>query len=390
VPDASIVLASAALVCVLVRLRLTFRENLRMLRRSRLEAMTDPLTSLGNRRQLMVDLEEALADGSPRILVLFDLDGFKNYNDSFGHPAGDALLNRLGENLSEAVADNGVVYRIGGDEFCALIHAAASREGSLVEDANRALTEHGQGFIVGSSYGAVVLPLEASSSSEALQIADRRLYRQKSAGQRTPRMQTGDVLMRILEERQPRALIDMRQVVRMAVAIGHRLGLSYEELDELTRAAELADIGKMAVPDTILKKNGPLTPKEWAFVQRHTVIGEAILSAAPALGPVARLVRSSHERFDGTGYPDGLAGEAIPLGSRVLVACDAFDAMTKDRPHAPSRTRAEALAEIARCSGTQFDPRVVQALSDVVSDGDGGDDDDLAMLPVAAPPLRLA
>ena len=120
------------------------------------------------------------------------------------------------------MADNGVVYRMGGDEFCALIHASASREGSLVEDANRALTEHGQGFVVGSSYGAVVLPLEAGSSSEALQIADRRLYRQKSANQRSPRMQTRDVLLRVLEERQP----DVPQLhaaeVRLTVAIGGR------------------------------------------------------------------------------------------------------------------------------------------------------------------------
>ena len=164
------------------------------------------------------------------------------------------------------------------------------------------------------------------------------------------------------------------------------LGLSNEELDELARAAELNDIGKMAIPDAILTKAGPLDENEWAFVQRHTVIGEAILSAAPALVPVARLVRSSHERFDGRGYPDGLAGETIPLGSRVIFACDAFDAMTKDRPHAASRTGAEALAEIARCSGSQFDPRVVDTLGAVVRDGESATEDALELQPVGIVP----
>jgi HD-GYP domain-containing protein (c-di-GMP phosphodiesterase class II) len=137
--------------------------------------------------------------------------------------------------------------------------------------------------------------------------------------------------------------------------------MNAEQLDELRRAAELHDIGKAAIPDSILNKPEGLNQYEWGFMRRHTLVGERILSAAPALGPVARLVRSSHEHWDGNGYPDGLAGSRIPLGARVVLVCDAFDAMTRDRPYGRAIPPRDALAELRRCTGTQFDPTVVEA-----------------------------
>ena len=127
------------------------------------------------------------------------------------------------------------------------------------------------------------------------------------------------------------------------------------------RAAELHDVGKMAIPDEILQKPGPLTQDEWAFVRRHPLVGERILSVAPALLPVAKIVRSCHERWDGSGYPDGVAGEEIPLGARIVAVCDAFDAMINPRPYRAARSVEEALQELRACSGTQFDPTVVAA-----------------------------
>jgi diguanylate cyclase (GGDEF)-like protein/putative nucleotidyltransferase with HDIG domain len=366
VSNASLLLASAALVVVLVRLWLTIREHHSMLERTRHESMTDSLTGLGNRRQLMRDLGLALDAGDPRILAVFDLDGFKNYNDTFGHPAGDSLLNRLGHNLRETLAHEGSAYRMGGDEFCALIDAPATRGRFLVESAAAALCERGRGFEVGCSYGAVEMPDECRTASQALQLADRRLYRQKSGRSGSPRSQTRDVLLRVLEERQPEMREHLREVAALAMAVGHELGLANEELDELARAAELHDIGKMAVPDAILDKPEPLSEDEMAFIRRHTVIGEAILSVAPALVPVATLVRSSHERYDGKGYPDGLRGDAIPLGSRIVFACDAFDAITTNRPYQDKRTAEEAMVELRRCAGTQFDPVVVDAIGTVL------------------------
>ena len=131
------------------------------------------------------------------------------------------------------------------------------------------------------------------------------------------------------------------------------------------------DIGKLAVPDAVLAKPAPLDPEEWRFIRDHTMIGERILREAPALDPVAELVRSSHERWDGGGYPDRLTGEEIPLGSRVIFVCDAFQAMTSDRPYAPGVSTGEAIAELRRCAGSQFDPRVVEAFCAHITAADG-------------------
>jgi HD-GYP domain-containing protein (c-di-GMP phosphodiesterase class II) len=149
------------------------------------------------------------------------------------------------------------------------------------------------------------------------------------------------------------------------------MGLSTEELDEVTRAAELHDIGKLAVPDTILRKPGRLDQFERALMQQHTLVGERILGAAFALRPVAKLVRATHEHFDGKGYPDGLARENIPLGARIIAVCDAFEAMTSDRPYQLAISTTQALAELRRCAGSQFDPAVVEAFCQELADSGG-------------------
>jgi hypothetical protein len=137
------------------------------------------------------------------------------------------------------------------------------------------------------------------------------------------------------------------------------LGLSGQALDHVRQVAEPHDVGKVAVPSAILDKPGPLDPQEWTFIARHTIIGERILAAAPALRGVGRLVRASHERYDGGGYRDGLCGDDIPLGARIAAVCDAYDAMTTDRPYRAAMSQANALAELGRCAGSQFDPAVV-------------------------------
>ena len=152
-------------------------------------------------------------------------------------------------------------------------------------------------------------------------------------------------------------------LLALARGVARRLGLPVEERDIVARAAELHDIGKMAIPDAILSKPGPLDEREWRFMRRHTIIGEDILNAAPALQPVAALVRASHERWDGAGYPDGTAGEEIPEGARIVAVCDAFSAMVQDRPYQAGLSVQAAVAEIKRCAGTNFDPAVVEAFA---------------------------
>ncbi|MEA2312491.1 MAG: hypothetical protein QOE28_2459 [Solirubrobacteraceae bacterium] len=364
-------LAVGALALTLVRVTGSFAENVRLLREAESQAKSDALTGLANRRALMLDLEAALVDavrGDDAALILFDLDGFKHYNDAFGHPAGDALLARLGERLASSLAGRATTYRLGGDEFCALLYGDASAALDTAEIAAEALSDRGSGFEVGTSFGLVLLPDEASEAAEALQVADRRLYLQKGERQRASvTRQTGDVLLQALYEREPDLRGHVGRVAELAAATAALLGLDRDERERIARAAELHDVGKMAVPDAILAKPGPLDEREWAFMRQHTIVGERILRAAPALGHVAPLVRASHEHYDGTGYPDRLAGEEIPLGARIVAVCDAYHAMTTDRPYSPAHTPAAALAELDRCAGVQFDPAVVEAFRTALS-----------------------
>jgi diguanylate cyclase (GGDEF)-like protein len=361
----TLVLAASTLLLVLVRTALIFAENRRVLAHSRGEARTDPLTGLGNRRSLMDDLDEQLPLATldaPCALVLFDLDGFKEYNDAFGHPAGDGLLARLGARLADSVHGHGQAYRLGGDEFCVVLHPGVAGVEPLTAACVAALSEQGEGFEVTTSHGAVVSPQEVISPTAALQLADRRMYARKGGRGMSAGRQSRDVLLRTLSERQPDLHAHLRDTADLALAVGRELRMDPEELDNLARAAELHDVGKIAIPDTILQKSGPLDETEWGFMRRHTIIGERILLAAPALRPVARIVRSTHEHWDGAGYPDGLSGQAIPLGARVVAVCDAFDAMTTDRPYRSRIENPQALAELRRCAGSQFDPQVVAAL----------------------------
>jgi HD-GYP domain-containing protein (c-di-GMP phosphodiesterase class II) len=214
----------------------------------------------------------------------------------------------------------------------------------------------------------VVIPEEAPSTSAALQTADKRMYAQKDSRRLSAGGQAKAVLLRVLGEQQPNLGRHVNNVSELAVAVGTRLGMDRSDLITLARAAELHDIGKVAIPTAILDKPGPLNEEERAFMQQHTILGERIISSAPALSRVASVVRFSHEHFGGGGYPDGLAGDAIPLASRVILACDAYEAMTSDRPYAEPLSDEGARAELQRCAGTQFDPDVVATLLAVLDD----------------------
>jgi len=300
------------------------------------------------------------------LLMLFDLNGFKGYNDSFGHPAGDALLIRLAKALEQAMTDHGgCAYRLGGDEFCVLASVEPAATTPIVAAASQALSEHGGGFSITASYGAILLPQESQEVVEAMRLVDQRMYTQKTSKRRSPDRQSRDVLLRALEERNPELAERHTAVARLAEAIGERMGLVDGDRAQMRQAAELHDIGKLAIPEELLHKPRPLDAEEWAFVRRHPLIGERIIGAAPALAGAAKLVRSTHERFDGSGYPDGLAGQQIPLGARIIAVCDAFTAMTFPRSYAPHLAVLEAIAELRNCAGSQFDPAIVDAIANL-------------------------
>ncbi|MGO9901539.1 MAG: HD domain-containing phosphohydrolase [Solirubrobacteraceae bacterium] len=325
------------------------------------QAHTDPLTRLGNRRKLSEELGARLAEtthNTPLVLMLFDLDGFKTYNDTFGHPAGDALLARLGRKLQAAASPRGEAFRLGGDEFCVLLPADDDLQNAATATL-LALEERSETFAITASCGSVLLPHEATSGDYALQLADERMYSHKRSRRPGAGEQAHDVLIHLMRTKQNDLQDHSSSVARLAVRVGRRLGMNAEQLDELGRAAALHDIGKLGIPDAILTKPGPLDAGESDFIRQHTVLGERILSAAPALRPVATIVRASHERWDGTGYPDRLQGQQIPLAARIVAVCDAYDAITTDRCYRRARAPESARAELVREAGHQFDVAVV-------------------------------
>jgi diguanylate cyclase (GGDEF)-like protein len=310
-------LAAAALVFVMIRLTLTFRQNVGILRASRSEALTDALTGLANRRALTRELEEALPDAqaeSPLVLALFDLDGFKHYNDTFGHPAGDVLLARLGGNLRAYFGNRARVFRMGGDEFCALFEPRGADPAELLDGAALALSEQGEDFWIGSSYGSVTLPRETTDPSEALRIADQRMYAQKHAGRMSAARQVKEALIAALD---PRLEADARAVAELADTLARGLGLGRDEREAVRLAAELHQIGRLAAT-----REDDLA-----------LATDRILSAAPALATPARLLRALPEPW-----------QDAPLGARI-VAVAAF-----------------AVANPGADPGPHFDPAVVAAL----------------------------
>jgi diguanylate cyclase (GGDEF)-like protein len=384
----SLWLATAVLAVGIGRFMLTFRANLRMLRRREQEATTDALTGLGNRRALTLELERRAEAGDGHVLALFDLDGFKAYNDAFGHVAGDALLERLGVNLAATIDGLGTAYRMGGDEFCILAPAGDDEGDAIVALSAAALSEHGERFRVGCSYGAVLLDGARVDPTEALRLADQRMYANKRGGRRSSEETVHQVLLSVVGEHDGALRDHVDDVARLAELVGRRLGLDDGDVAHLRRAAALHDVGKVAIPDAILHAPRALTSDEWEYMRQHTIIGARIIAAAPELLPVADIVRSSHERWDGGGYPDRLAADDIPLGARIVAVCDSYDAMTTDRAYRTAMAVEDALAELERCAGTQFDPQVVAAFRAVVAESaaDAAADEPRIARPSAATP----
>jgi diguanylate cyclase (GGDEF)-like protein len=380
-------LLSVALVGPLLAIQLYQRALLRALRAARL-ALTDPLTGLGNHRhfhdRLERELEHALRYSRPLAICLVDIDDFKRINDRFGHPAGDRLLSLVATRLRQT----GEAFRIGGDEFAVLLPGYEESEAmtaaeSIIDRIGTLDVDQMGGVTV--SAGVAVAPQHATARDELLRLVDSALYwakehgknqvrtyrpdavevaelkRLATGGDRAARLRAAASLARAVDARDVYTGFHSQRVAQFAVRIASRLGLEPDAI-ELTRlAASLHDLGKLALPEELLRKPGPLTDPERLVLERHPQIGFRMLDSL-GIDPVADWVLRHHERWDGTGYPDGLAGEEIPLGARIIFVADAYDAMTSDRLYRPRRSSEEALAEIAACAGSQFDPDVVAAL----------------------------
>jgi diguanylate cyclase (GGDEF)-like protein len=334
----------------------------RSVKRNEQEHLVDPITGLPSIDSLYMDLAPLLADRrQPRAeLSLYLLDGLKRYNDAYGRACGDALLTWLARKLRDAVGDAGSVYRMRGGEFAVLARGGEEATSSVRRTAAEALVEAGEGFVISASAGEVVVPEEAHTVSEVLKLADHRAQAQRHATRGESDHQPPDDLLDAAT-----AAKSWFDVAELASAVGRRLDIPAVQLDDIAAAANLRDIGNMAVPAEVLGRPGGLPEEEWQFIRLHTLVGERLLAADFGMEEVARLVRSSHERWDGHGYPDGLRGGAIPLGSRIVFVCSAFDDMTSERAHRPALEPEEAIEQLENGAGSQFDPEVVQAFSEV-------------------------
>ncbi|HSS05451.1 MAG TPA: HD domain-containing phosphohydrolase [Solirubrobacterales bacterium] len=364
VPPLVFWLTLGLIVAVFVRTIDTLRKQSSELEWHEVSAQSDQVTGLENRRKLEADIASVVqGQAGSHVLVIFELDGLQAYNDRSGYTAGDELLRRFALNLVAAVAPlGGTAYRSDGGRFAAFAPAGSSRIGEIVLAATASLRGDDNDLSVARTYGEVAIPEEALDATVALRIAGQRLSAHKQRQHHSARRQAHAVLIAALSARRPDLRDHLRVVAYRAIALGRRLGIGREEIDDTALAAELQDVGLLAVPESVLEKEA-LSEIERAMVRSHTADGARIIAAAPGLATVARLVRSSAEHFDGSGYPDGLAGEAIPLGSRVIAVAVAFAAMTERRPYREPVRPDEALAELRRNSGTQFDPRVVEALA---------------------------
>jgi two-component system, cell cycle response regulator len=351
------------IVTVFVRMVETNRRQSRVLAKQRRDALNDPVTGLRNRGSLETDIAAAAtAPGAGWVLVLIELEGFEAHNDRLGYAAGDEVVRGFARQLVDAVVPlDGIAYRIAAGRLAVLVPAGEWQLGEIVLATTGALQSDHQAS-VGRSYGEVTIPREATDAETAFQVAGRRLAAHRQRQNRSARRQAHAVLMAALTARRPELRGDKRAVAYRSISLARRLEMSREEIDNIALAAELQDIGLLTVPDSVLEKKA-LDESERAMLHSHTAEGARIVSAAPGLATVARLVRSSAERFDGSGYPDGLTGDAIPLGSRVIAVAVAFSALTEHRPYREPVGPGEALVELRRNSGNQFDPRVVEALA---------------------------
>jgi diguanylate cyclase (GGDEF)-like protein len=337
------------------------------------------LTLNAFRTQLDLDVARAQRYQRPLSVALLDIDGFRQINLRHGYAVGDDVLATIGKVISDETRVHDLACRMGADEFGLLLPETSGPAAHLaIERVLMRLEDVSAGPVSGLSMSVGIAALEAKQpSEEILAAAGEALQLARAAGghqavvfkghiaEETGNPAHGDVVVALasaLQERDRYTGDHSESVVEMSARVAEAMALGPDEIARIRMGALLHDIGKVGIPDGILHKTGPLDDAEWELMRQHPEIGERILRMIPGLGPIARIVRHEHERYDGGGYPDGISASEIPIGSRIILACDAYHAMTSDRPYRQAMTHADAIAELGKHSGSQFDPEVVQAL----------------------------
>lgn len=364
-------------------------------------SITDGLTGLYNQRYFHLILkdyfEKAKQDSSSLGLVMMDIDDFKMINDIYGHDFGDAVLKNTGIILNALAEDGQSIFRCGGDEFAVIIpNATINAIEKTAEHFKKGFSELGSNYFptelrgkISLSMGISEYPNLSSNIEELFSQADTALYHAKNLGKDKihfyqdimKQLRKGissdhqqligafKALLSTISAKDKYTLGHSERVSVYAVKIGEAFGLPPKEICTLQYAGLLHDIGKIESPKSILNKAGSLTDEEFALIRMHPVYSENILEPLNELGQLLLYVRHHHERFDGKGYPDSLTGNQISLGARILCVADSFDAMLSERPYSSGKTTKQALDELERCAGSQFDPRVVQAFISVIELG---------------------
>jgi len=350
---------------------------------------------LPNHRALLAQLDQELerAQRYERAcsLLFLDLDHFKALNDGYGHKAGDAVLCEFASLIRARVRRIDTVGRWGGEEFVAILPELQADEALvLAEDVRAAVAAHtfsvGGGLHLTCSVGIASCPGHTQEREGLLSAADHAMYAAKRFGRNQVRAANDPAVLALFSEnnskegREEAALVGMvealvtlveardystgrhsHQVADLVLRLTRALGLPPSEAQMIALASRLHDVGKVAIPDAVLQKAGRLTEEEWELMRTHPQVGADVVSHIPALRPLAPVIRAHHERWDGQGYPNHLKGEAIPFGARILTVVDAYLAMTVDRPYQKGCAPLDALTELCRCAGSQFDPHVVEA-----------------------------
>ena len=332
----------------------------------------DHLTDLYNRRFFEEELKRLDKDCNlPISIIMCDINGLKLVNDSFGHYSGDALLKKAAETIKKACREEDVIARIGGDEFVVILPKTDSDNTQQVSNRIKDLAskEKVANIELSISYGHDTKTLDTQSIVEIIANAENNMYRHKLSERSSMRSKTIDLIMNALFEKSNREAIHSNRVSSLCKAIGSKMNFDKESVNQIGIAGLIHDIGKIGIDEKILNKPGSLTADEKVEIERHPEIGWRLLSSTNEFSVLAQFVLSHHEKWDGSGYPHGIKGKEIPLESRIIAVADAYDAMTSERSYRKALCKDAATKELTRCSGTQFDPEIVDVfVNQVLSD----------------------
>jgi diguanylate cyclase (GGDEF)-like protein/putative nucleotidyltransferase with HDIG domain len=375
-------------------------ENAQLYAQVEQKSRIDGLTGLFNRRHFEERLNEEVSRhsryGDVFSIFMIDLDNFKAYNDTYGHPAGDILLGQTGKIIKSSIRNVDHAFRYGGDEFVVILPQTAMDDAYVVAERVRGQIAGEMGkraIAVTCSIGLASYPTDGVVADELVDAADNALYHAKRTGgnriflsskilseplddggipgidtKRTG-LSTVYALVSAVEARDPYTYGHSKKVNTYAVALAEAVGLSPDEVSKISTAALLHDIGKIGIPDEVLNKKGKLNGENWEAIKAHPRLGANIISSIPSLVPCASSILHHHERWDGSGYPEGLKGEEIPLGARILAIADSFEAMTSARPYRPAWSLEEVVKELRQGAGTQFDPKLAEVFIGIIEAG---------------------